>query len=139
MRAAMHRRTVRPAGAKWLRHRIDGQVRITSHTAVRRALAHGDGVRLELGDGSTRDVDRLVMGTGYRPDLERVTFIDPSLRATVRTKNGFPVLNRWFESSVPGLHFIGGAAGYSFGPLCNFVAGARVAAGQIAEYAARRD
>ena len=83
-------------------------------------------------------MDHLLLGTGYRPDLQRIDFIDPPLRARVRTRNGFPLLNQWFESSVPGLHFIGGAAGYSFGPLCNFVAGAKVAARQIAESAIRR-
>jgi hypothetical protein len=52
-------------------------------------------------------------------------------------RNGFPILNRWFESSVPNLHFAGGAAGYSFGPLCNFIAGAKTAARQVARRAAQ--
>jgi cation diffusion facilitator CzcD-associated flavoprotein CzcO len=138
LRAAMHRRTVRPAGAKWLRPRVEGRVRITPNTAVIRADRWGEGVRLQLSDGTTREVDHLLMGTGYRPDIERMAFIDPSLRRLVQTRNGFPILNRWFESSVPGLHFVGGAAGHSFGPLCNFVAGAGVAARQIAERASGR-
>jgi NADPH-dependent 2,4-dienoyl-CoA reductase/sulfur reductase-like enzyme len=134
----MHRRTVRPAGAKWLRPRVEGRVRITPNTAVIQVSRWDEGVRLQLSDGTTREVDHLLMGTGYRPDIDRMAFIDPSLRRLVQTRNGFPILNRWFESSVPDLHFVGGAAGHSFGPLCNFVAGARVAARQVAEHASGR-
>jgi hypothetical protein len=46
------------------------------------------------------------------------------------------VLNQWFESSVPRLHFVGGLAGRTFGPICRFVAGARITAQQVARRAA---
>jgi hypothetical protein len=46
------------------------------------------------------------------------------------------MLNQWFESSVPGLHFVGGLAGRTFGPICRFVAGARVTAQQVSRRAA---
>jgi thioredoxin reductase len=137
LRDAMHRRAVRPAGAKWLRPRVEGAVRITSNTSVRGARVRAGRLVLELSDGSTRAVDHLLLGTGYRPDIEKIPFLDPLLRQRVRTRNGFPVLNQWFESTVPGLHFVGGVAGYSFGPLCNFVAGAGTAARQIAKCANR--
>jgi thioredoxin reductase len=137
LRDAMHRRAVRPAGAKWLRPRVEGAVRITSNTSVRGARVRAGRLVLELSDGSTRAVDHLLLGTGYRPDIEQIPFLDPLLQQRVRTRNGFPVLNQWFESTVPGLHFVGGVAGYSFGPLCNFVAGAGAAARQIAKCANR--
>jgi FAD-dependent urate hydroxylase len=47
------------------------------------------------------------------------------------------VLNEWFESSVPQLHFAGALAGYAFGPLCRFVVGSKVAARQIARHLER--
>jgi len=137
-RLAMHRRAVRPAGAKWLRPRVDGPVRVTPNTAIRSAREIDGRLRLELADGTSRDVDHLLMGTGYRPDIAKIGFLDAALREQVHTSNGFPELNQWFESSVPGLHFVGGVAGWSFGPLCNFVAGAKVPARQIAAYASRR-
>jgi thioredoxin reductase len=137
LRLALHRRSVRPAGAKWLRGRVEGQIPVTASTPIVRAVARDHGVRIELADGSTRTVDYLFLGTGFRPDLERIAFLDPSLRAALASRNGFPILNAWFESSVPNLHFVGGVAGYNFGPLCNFVAGARVAARQLARAAAR--
>jgi NADPH-dependent 2,4-dienoyl-CoA reductase/sulfur reductase-like enzyme len=137
-RLRIHRRAVRPAGARWLKPRVDGRVRITAQTSVRAAHPTAGRLRLELSDGTSRDVDHLLLGTGYRPALEKLPFIEASLQRHVRTSQGFPVLNEWFESSVQRLHFVGGVAGYSFGPLCNFVAGAGVAARQIARRADRQ-
>jgi hypothetical protein len=137
LRFALHQRSVRPAGARWLRHRVDGPVRITEATPIRSAREHDGRVLIELADGSTREVDHLMLGTGYRPDVAKIPFIDPALRQRLRTAGGFPVLDQWFESSLPGLHFVGGAARWSFGPLCNFVAGAGVPARQIARRAGR--
>jgi hypothetical protein len=52
----------------------------------------------------------------------------------VRTTDGFPHLSAGLESSVPGLHFMGSAAAWSFGPLMYFVAGTEFAAGEVARY-----
>ena len=46
--------------------------------------------------------------------------------------DGYPVLGRGFESSVPGLHFLGAPAAWSYGPLARFVAGSRFAARSVA-------
>jgi hypothetical protein len=137
VRQGIERRAVRPAGAHWLRSRVDGKVPITAFTSVRSLSRLGQhGLRLHLGDGTVRDVDHLLLGTGYRPQLEHVDFLDPSLRAQVLTRGGFPLLNQWFETSVPGLHFVGGLAGRTFGPICRFVAGAQITARQVARKAA---
>jgi thioredoxin reductase len=125
-------RSTRPAGAQWLRPRVDGRIPVTAGTEVVAAHESGGGLRLELSDGTVRDVDHLMLGTGYRPDVRAIPFLDPSLGKQVVETDGFPLLNQWFESSVPGLHFVGGLAGRSFGPICRFVAGARVAAQQVA-------
>jgi FAD-dependent urate hydroxylase len=135
-RRSLTRRSVRPAGATWLKPRVEGVVRLTPHTAVLEATDSGRGVHLGLDDGSTREVDHLVLGTGYRPGLDRLEFLSPELRHSLEAVNGLPVLNRWFESSVPGLHFVGGLAEHNFGALCRFVAGAGVPGRQIAARAA---
>jgi hypothetical protein len=41
----------------------------------------------------------------------------------VRTRAGAPVLGAGFESSVPGLHFVGAFSAASFGPVMRFVSG----------------
>ena len=136
---AVTRRAVRPAGARWLIDRVLGRVTITSNTVVQAASAAATGVRLELSDGTVRMVDHLIMATGYRPNVDRLEFIVPELRGRVRQRDGFPILNRWLESSIPGLHFAGGLADQSYGPICRFVSGAEVAARRIAARAVQTD
>ena len=83
-------------------------------------------------------VDHLLLGTGYRVDVARYPFLDAGLRDAIRTSNGYPVLDVGFESSVPGLHFVGTPAANTFGPVCRFVAGTRYAARAMTRYITRR-
>jgi cation diffusion facilitator CzcD-associated flavoprotein CzcO len=130
-RLALTVRAIRPSGARWLRERFQHRVITTESTQVVTARPHGGGVRLELSDGSIRDGDHLLCGTGYRPQLARLPFLAPELLAQVRQAGGYPVLDGAFQSSVPGLHFVGALASHSFGPLCRFVAGAGAAARRV--------
>jgi FAD-dependent urate hydroxylase len=130
-RRALSARAIRPSGAKWLRERFTRAVKVTESRQVLAVREHGGGVRVELSDGTSRQGDHLFCGTGYRPNLQNLTFIAPELREDVKQAGGQPLLNTRFESSVPRLHFAGAIAGHTFGPLCRFVAGARPAARRI--------
>jgi hypothetical protein len=88
-------------------------------------------LHLELSDGSSRLVDHLLLGTGFRPHVDQIDFLSPSIRGQIRDRDGFPVLDARFESSVPGLHFVGGLADRSYGPICRFVAGAAPTARRV--------
>lgn len=136
-RYLLDQRAVRPAGALWLRSRVEGQVHITPNTSITSAAPQGEKVRLTLSDGTTREVNHIVLGTGYQPDIHKLPFIDPSLCQQVQKRYGSPLLNEGFESSVPHLYFAGALAGYVFGPLCRFVVGSKTASRQIARHAAK--
>jgi thioredoxin reductase len=84
------------------------------------------------------EVDHVIAATGYKAAVSRLSFIDQSLQAQVRTVAEAPVLDRQFESSVPGLYFVGAAAANSFGPLLRFAFGARFAAKRVASHLARK-
>lgn len=133
----VHKRAVLPGGAKWLRPRVEGHVRVTENTQVVKATVQGQGVRLQLSDGTERQIDYLFLGTGYQPDLKKLAFIDPALRQQMQENNGYPVLNAQFESSVPHLYFAGLLAGHTFGPTCRFVSGTKGVAPKIARNVAR--
>jgi cation diffusion facilitator CzcD-associated flavoprotein CzcO len=130
-------RAIRPAASSWLRPRVDG-VAIQPGRAVVAAERHGDKVRLRLGDGSEREADHVLLGTGYKVAIDRYRFLAPPLRDAIRTANGYPVLNHGFESSVPGLYFVGATAAYSFGPLCRFVAGTPFTAATLTRYVRKK-
>jgi thioredoxin reductase len=115
-------RAIRPAGAAWLKPRVDGLPIVTGTTVVS-VVPRGGKLLAKLSDGSERSVDHVLLGTGYRIDVARYSFLPEALLNAVRKCGGYPCLDRGFESSVPGLHFVGAPAAWSFGPLTRFVAG----------------
>jgi FAD-dependent urate hydroxylase len=115
-------RCIRPAAAGWLVERtVD--VPLTLGTRIASATPVADGLRLVLDDGTAREVDRLVLATGFDVRADRHPLLGPELRAQLRTRDGAPLLGPGFESSVPGLHFVGAFAAASFGPVMRFVSG----------------
>jgi NADPH-dependent 2,4-dienoyl-CoA reductase/sulfur reductase-like enzyme len=130
-RVDMVRRALGPAGGWWLRDRFEGAIPVMTGTRIVSARPDGDGVELTLDgpDGAGRlRAQHVVAGTGYRVDLTRLSFLDDSLRAGIATLAGFPVLSRRFESTEPGLFFVGLAAAAAFGPVQRFVCGSGFAA-----------
>jgi lysine/ornithine N-monooxygenase len=120
------RRALAPGASLWLRPRSAG-MRVTTGRQVT-AVAPSEGrLLLTLDDGSVREVDHAVLATGYRVELRRLAFLPASLLAQIRSVESHPVLGPGLESSVPGLHFLGAPAAYSFGPLVRFVAGTHFA------------
>jgi len=119
-------RSIRPAGAAWLVPRLsDVPIRMGVHvTAASRVDGH---VRVTLGDGSERIADHALLATGYRVDVAKYEFLSTSIVAALSRVNGLPRLTSGFESTVPGLHFVGAPAAWSHGPLMRFVAGAAFA------------
>lgn len=115
-------RCIRPAGAYWLPQRLR-EVDIALSRRVVDASEAGGRVRLRLDDSSTREVDHVLLGTGYRIDVRRYSFLDAELLRELRLVAGSPALRRGLESSVPGLHFTGALAAESFGPAMRFVVG----------------
>jgi cation diffusion facilitator CzcD-associated flavoprotein CzcO len=137
MQDRMAYRAIRPAVAGWLRPRFEG-VSVSPGREVVAAEARGGKIRLRLNDGTEREADHVLLGTGYRVCLARYGFLPTDLREAVRTADGYPVLNRGFESSVPGLYFVGATAARSFGPLCRFVHGTRFTAVTLTKFARRK-
>lgn len=123
MRLTKARTVLGPAGAWWLKDRVVGVIDTLVSTTVRKAEPHGDGIRLTFGTGTTVDADHVIAGTGFRASVERLTFLDAALRSRITTTNGFPVLSRACESSVPGLYITGAPAAPSLGPSMRFLAG----------------
>jgi NADPH-dependent 2,4-dienoyl-CoA reductase/sulfur reductase-like enzyme len=126
IRDRIRRRAIRAAGSAWLPDRLR-RVKLTTGRSVTSAEAVGREVRLRLDDGSERRVDHVLLGTGYRVDLARYSFLSRDLSSRVRVLDGWPVLSRGLRSSVPGLYFLGAPAAGSFGPLLHFVAGTEFA------------
>ena len=130
LRDRIRTRAVRPAGSRWLPARL-APVKITTSRAVSQATAVGDAVTLKLDDGSEREVDHVVLGTGYRVDISKYDFLPQELTREIKLFDGYPKLSSGFRCSVPGLYFIGATAARSFGPLLYFVAGTEFASREL--------
>jgi hypothetical protein len=115
-------RAIRPAAAAWLGPRLQ-EVTVTTGRRVVSLHPAGDQVTVSLDDGTTRKVDHVLFGTGYRVDVRRYPFLDVPLADGIATARGYPVLRPGMVSSVAGLHFLGAPAAWSFGPTMRFVAG----------------
>jgi cation diffusion facilitator CzcD-associated flavoprotein CzcO len=122
----LRRRATRPAGARWLVDRLK-DVPIKLGCLVDSVAVVGEHVKVRLHNGEERMVDQILLGTGYKVDVLKYEFLAPELLNVLRCFNGFPVLKHGLESSVPGLHILGAPAAWSFGPLMQFVSGARYA------------
>jgi FAD-dependent urate hydroxylase len=118
---------VAPMGSYWLRPRLRDVPLSMGRRAV--AISRENGrVILKLDDGSKREADHVVLGTGFHVDVARYDFLAPALVRSLRLADGSPVLGTGLESSVPRLHFVGAPAAQTFGPVMRFVVGTAYAA-----------
>jgi thioredoxin reductase len=119
-----------------MKDEVIGKVPIIFSSTVEEATVESDRVRLQLSPEGAEPleltVDHVIAATGYRVDVDRIAFLDASLRARIDTVKKTPILSSHFESSVPGLYFVGAAAANSFGPAQRFAFGARYAARRVA-------
>ncbi|HLY66171.1 MAG TPA: NAD(P)-binding domain-containing protein [Chloroflexota bacterium] len=119
--------------APWLRERLS-KVRFLPHTEIADAAANTH-VRVDFVSGETIEVDHVILGTGFVADIANVPFWDrETILAQIATSNGYPVLDQYFQSSIPGLYFAGILAMQDFGPIFRFVSGSGVAPPHILQH-----
>ena len=116
------RRAIRPAGSGWLIERVKN-IPIQTGVFVKSITPVAGQARVTLSDGSECVVDHIMFATGYRIDIAKYPFLDSLLVSEIDRVNGYPRLKPGLESSVPGLHFLGAPAAWSFGPVSRFVSG----------------
>lgn len=126
----LRRRSIRPAGARWLVARLE-KVPMGLGRLVVSVVPSGERVKVRFDDGSERTVDHVFLGTGYRVNVSKYKFLSANLAQAISTFQGYPRLREGFESSVPGLHILGAPAIWSFGPLMQFVVGTHYASREL--------
>jgi len=130
-------RSLGPSGGWFSKDKVIGRVPFLLGHKLQRAEVQLDKVRLQLraADGGEREIitDHIIAATGYRVDLRRLRFLSSEILSKLKAVNSTPVLSSTFESSVPGLYFVGIAAANSFGPVMRFAFGAGFAACRITQ------
>jgi cation diffusion facilitator CzcD-associated flavoprotein CzcO len=115
----------------WLESRLRSErVKVWPHTEVVSCVAKESGeweVRLMNGEAIT--VDKIILATGYKVDITRLPVLAAgNLLEQIETRNGFPVLDDHFETSVPGLFITSMPAMQDFGPFFGFTNSVRTSA-----------
>jgi thioredoxin reductase len=132
LRVWINTNSLRAAAAGWVKPRLVG-VHVDAGRTVMAAGARGSTVTLDCDTGS-REFDHVLLATGYKIDIARLGVLAPDLLAAIATEDGSPRLAEGYQSSVPGLHFIGASAAASYGALLSLVYGAGHAARAVARF-----
>ena len=131
-----------PAPGWFVRDKVVGKVPLHEGVKMKGANVTEGKVHLKIiqKDGSEVElaIDHIIGATGFRVAVSRLGFLDEPLRREIRSVEDSPVLSTVFESSVPGLHFVGAASANSFGPLTRFAFGAGFTAKRISKHLALR-
>ena len=135
------RKTLGPAPGWFIKQDVVGKVSLNVSTQVKRAVERNGRAQLDLTDSSgasrTITADHVIAATGYQVDLQRLSFLHPDVLTGIRSVHHTPILSSNFESSVPGLYFVGTAAANSFGPLMRFAVGAGFTATRVSRHLAK--
>jgi thioredoxin reductase len=130
-----------PAPGWFIKEQVVGKMPFHLGASIEKASVEYGRVRLELanGNGTRKSIvtDHVIAATGYRVNLERLKFFNSELRAAIRSVEYSPLLSSNFESSVPGLYFVGTSAANAFGPVMRFAFGAGYTAGHLSGHLAR--
>lgn len=142
LRLEIVRRHLGPSPAWHLASRVVDKISIMPAHEITGAAMHNGLVQLTLrtaqGSAVTVETEHVIAATGYRADIDRLSFIEKSLRARIKRVGKMPALSGSFECSMPGLYFVGNGAAGSFGPLMRFVYGCEFAAPRVSRHVVRR-
>jgi hypothetical protein len=131
--------TFGPAAGWFMRDRMNGVVLRTGLCLQHAEVSKGR-VKLQLvkSDGTKQKLTtkHVIAATGYKVDLRRMPFLTEEIRSQIESIEYSPILSGHFQSSVPGLYFVGTASANSFGPIMRFVAGAKFTARCLARHLA---
>jgi FAD-dependent urate hydroxylase len=90
-----------PAGAWWLRERVEGRIDLLLRHRIQSADLAGGRVRLSVeGPQGLKEIasDCLIAATGFKVNIDRLDFLDPSLLREIARENHSPVLDASFET-----------------------------------------
>jgi thioredoxin reductase len=123
-----------PSGGWFIKKRLE-PVPVSLGHHLKEAYVSGDKPHLRFvtreGKEHVMYADHVIAATGYKPDINRIHFLNKDLIREIDLVSNTPRLNPCFESSVNGLFFAGPATANTFGPVMRFAIGAGFAARQI--------
>ena len=119
----------------WLEARLNNdRVRVLPRTEVVECVENDGELRTTLSNGETITCDQIILATGYKVDITRLPILAAgNILDRLETRNGFPVLDDHFQTSIKGLFITSMPATQDFGPFFGFTIAVRVSAKLICD------
>jgi len=141
LRLKIVRQHLGPAPAWFVKDQVVGKVPFNLGVTITHAEEQDKKVSLRLTDADglhqTLLADHVIAATGYKVDVDRLSFLDPDILRAICRVDRAPALSSHFESSVQGLYFVGISAANTFGPLLRFAVGSKFTAERLSTHLAR--
>jgi cation diffusion facilitator CzcD-associated flavoprotein CzcO len=114
----------------WLQARLNSDhVRVLQRTEVAKCVEINNELHVTLSNGETITCDEIVLATGYKVDITRLPILAAgNILDQLSTRNGFPLLDEHFQTSINGLFITSMPATQDFGPFFAFTISVRVSA-----------
>jgi cation diffusion facilitator CzcD-associated flavoprotein CzcO len=114
----------------WLKPRLeDARVKLWPQTEVTNTAKVDGACKVSLTNGEVIEVDEIILATGYKVDIASLPYLaSGNIMPGLETRNGFPVLDDHFETSIPGLFITSMPAVQDFGPYFGFTISVRTSA-----------
>ncbi|MDH3734143.1 MAG: FAD-dependent oxidoreductase [Gemmatimonadota bacterium] len=114
----------------WLAERVerDGVTLRSGRTLAHTGPGEEREIACRLDDGTVLQADRVILATGYRPDIRRLPYLTDALLREIEAEEGIPHLDESFQTSAPGLYITSMPAVRDFGPFMSFTVAARASA-----------
>ena len=117
LRLEIVRRHLGPAPAWWTREKVANKISMHLGMEISGGSVVSGRVNLNLvdhdGAAVSLSADHVIAATGYRVDIRKLPFFAPAVEERIRKIQGSPALSANFESSLPGLYFVGVASAAS--------------------------
>jgi thioredoxin reductase len=114
----------------WLESRLNTDcVHVLPQTEVVTCVENGSELNVTLSNGETITCGEIILATGYKVDITRLPILAAgNILDHLETRNGFPVLDDHFQTSIKGLFITSMPATQDFGPFFGFTISVRVSA-----------
>jgi len=114
----------------WLEARLNNdRVHVRPRTEVVECVEKNGELNVTLSNGEAVKCDQIVLATGYKVDITRLPILAAgNILDQLETRNGFPVLDEHFQTSIKRLFITSMPATQDFGPFFGFTIAARVSA-----------
>ena len=114
----------------WLEARLNNdRVHVRPRTEVVECVEKNGELNVTLSNGEAVKCDQIVLATGYKVDITRLPILAAgNILDQLETRNGFPVLDEHFQTSIKRLFITSMPATQDFGPFFAFTIAVRVSA-----------